>query len=679
MSPHLRALLGGALLACAPTLACAQSTEIIVTGTRTTLAAAQEDAATRPGGVDVVAAEEFEDRYAVSFRDTLAFVPGVIAQPRFGEEVRLSIRGSGLSNNAHLRGVEVLFDGVPINGADGFGDFQELDPLFASHFVVSRGANAFAVGSSTLGGAIELAALNARDGEETALLRAEAGGFESRRLHGRLGWVGERADVLVAATGQQQRGFRAQSEQSNGRLYLNAGWRWSARAETRFSLLGADINQEIPGALTLNQALSTPENANAANIARDYARNINSWRGIVRTTLDFGDNERLSFGAGYTDRHLHHPISIVLDQYVQEGLAFARWDGSATIGFAPVSYTIGARYRDGRTRQRTYASLLSPPGERRSLVGANVQSASGVDVFAEARVTPIANLDIITGVNLTDTARDYANDLAPATDDSAGFNGVSPKLGVLWRASPSVAFFANYSASFEPPTFSQLTQGGLADFYPIAAQEGRTLEIGARGRQGRVGWTISLYDARLENEFVSFVAIPGNPGTTRNAGDTVHRGVEAGLDARLIDDIASAALIARIVWTHNLFRFDADPTYGDNHLTAAPGDLARLELALAGEGWRVAPNVEWQSDDTFVDYANTLQSPGHTLWGVAASWDATDRLTLFLDARNLTDEAYVSMVSSIADATTPGANLTAFTPGDGRVIFLGARLRLSGQ
>lgn len=674
MSPRLRALFGGALLACAPAFAFAQSTEIIVTGKHTSLTTAQEDAAARPGGVNVIAAEEFEDRYAVSFRDTLAFVPGVIAQPRFGEEVRLSIRGSGLSNNAHLRGVEILFDGVPLNGADGFGDFQELDPLFASHFVVSRGANAFATGASTLGGAIELGALTARD-ENATSLRAEAGSFGSARIHGRFGWTGARADLLIAATGQQQDGFREQSEQSNGRLYLNGGWRWSDRAETRVSLLGNDLNQEIPGALTLAQALAAPEMANAANVARDYARDINSWRGIVRNTLTLGEDEHVAFGAGYTDRHLHHPISLVLDQYVQEGLAFARWDGSTEIAAAPIAYTIGARYRDGRTRQHTYASLLSPRGARGALMGANVQNAHGFDVFAEARITPIQTLDLIAGVNVTDTARDYANDLAPATDDAASFNGVSPKLGVLWRLTASVAFFANYSASYEPPNFSQLTQGGLADFYPIEAQEGRTLEIGTRGQVDRVAWDISLYDARLENEFVSFVAIPGNPGTTRNAGDTIHRGIEAGLDARLIDNIAGAALNARIVWTHNLFRFDGDPTYGDNHLAAAPGDLARLELAFAGEGWRVAPNVEWQSDDTFVDYANNLQSPGHTLWGIAASWDATERLTLFLDARNLTDEAYVSMVSSIANANAPGANLVAFTPGDGRGLFLGARLR----
>src|SRR3546814_325341 len=39
----------------------------------------------RPGGVDVVSADSFKDKVAVSLRDALAFSPGVYTQPRFGQ------------------------------------------------------------------------------------------------------------------------------------------------------------------------------------------------------------------------------------------------------------------------------------------------------------------------------------------------------------------------------------------------------------------------------------------------------------------------------------------------------------------------------------------------------------------------------------------------------------------
>ena len=55
-------------------------------------------------------------------------MPGVFAQPKWGDDTRLSIRGSSLSRNFHLRGVQLYMDGIPINTADGYGDFQEIDP-----------------------------------------------------------------------------------------------------------------------------------------------------------------------------------------------------------------------------------------------------------------------------------------------------------------------------------------------------------------------------------------------------------------------------------------------------------------------------------------------------------------------------------------------------------------------
>src|SRR3546814_7315090 len=61
-----------------------------------------------------------------------------------------------------MRGVSLLVDGIPINLADGSGDFQEIDPLMLSHLEVWRGANALRFGASGLGGAINAVTPSAR-------------------------------------------------------------------------------------------------------------------------------------------------------------------------------------------------------------------------------------------------------------------------------------------------------------------------------------------------------------------------------------------------------------------------------------------------------------------------------------------------------------------------------------
>ena len=79
---------------------------------------------------------------AATIKDVLDYVPGVFVQPKWGDDTRLSIRGSGLSRNFHLRGVQLYMDGIPINTADGFGDFQEIDPTAYRYVEVYKGANA---------------------------------------------------------------------------------------------------------------------------------------------------------------------------------------------------------------------------------------------------------------------------------------------------------------------------------------------------------------------------------------------------------------------------------------------------------------------------------------------------------------------------------------------------------
>ena len=117
-----------------------------------------------PGGVAIVPAEAYRNStVANTIKDILDYVPGVFAQPKWGDDTRLSIRGSGLSRNFHLRGVQLYMDGIPINTADGYGDFQEIDPTAYKYVEVWKGANALQFGANSLGGAINFVMPTGRD------------------------------------------------------------------------------------------------------------------------------------------------------------------------------------------------------------------------------------------------------------------------------------------------------------------------------------------------------------------------------------------------------------------------------------------------------------------------------------------------------------------------------------
>ena len=171
---------------------------IIVTGQRASSDAERRAAAT-PGGAAVITHQDYADKSLVSLRDTLAYTPGVYVQPRYGQEVRISIRGSGLSRGYHMRGLTLLQDGVPINLADDNGDFQELDPAFFDHLEVYRGANALRFGSGTLGGAINGVTPNGADAAGL-YLRAEGGSFGTARGLIAYGGATDTADYWAAVS-----------------------------------------------------------------------------------------------------------------------------------------------------------------------------------------------------------------------------------------------------------------------------------------------------------------------------------------------------------------------------------------------------------------------------------------------------------------------------------------------
>jgi iron complex outermembrane recepter protein len=97
---------------------------------------------------------EIQTRHVLDLPDALKDVPGVFTDTRYGQEVRLSIRGSSLTRFFHLRGIELLQDGIPVNLADGSGDFDQVDPLYFRSIEVFKGGNALLFGESTRGGAI---------------------------------------------------------------------------------------------------------------------------------------------------------------------------------------------------------------------------------------------------------------------------------------------------------------------------------------------------------------------------------------------------------------------------------------------------------------------------------------------------------------------------------------------
>ena len=212
-----------------------------------TVQQALRDIQQTPGGVAIVPAEAYKNStVANTIKDILDYVPGVFAQPKWGDDTRLSIRGSGLSRNFHLRGVQLYMDGIPINTADGYGDFQEIDPTAYKYVAVYKGANALQFGANALGGAINFVTPTGRDPFPNGV-SADLGGFGFRRLQANAGGANGPWDGFITASTQAAEGFRDHSFGQATRVSGNVGYQFSPDFETRFYLNANEVRQRIPG------------------------------------------------------------------------------------------------------------------------------------------------------------------------------------------------------------------------------------------------------------------------------------------------------------------------------------------------------------------------------------------------------------------------------------------------
>ena len=619
------------------------------------------------GGVALVDVEDFADEYSMNLQDTLAYVPGVYAQKRFGEEVRISIRGSGLSRGFHMRGLQLLQDGIPFNLADGAADFQEADTLSFQRLEVYKGGNALQYGGTTLGGSVNM--ISKTGASDTGnQFRSEIGTNDTFRLNAKSGQVYDWGDSFINMTGTSAEGFREHSAQENLKLNSNLGIKLSDNAETRFYLSDNIIIQELPGSVSRFNALNNPKMADSSAISADQHRDIRSTRISNKTTVTLDNGDEMNVGAFLNAKNLFHPITPfvgIIDQQSYDYGLFAERSGSYDMGDNFNLYRTGITTQIGNTEALVFQNV---GGSRGTKTADAEQTASNIVMYGENNFYITPEIALVAGAQLSLAQRDVEDNLTAAESDSKSYGSFNPKFGVLYEPTENLQYFANISKSYEAPTFSELTQSGNpAGFIDVKAQSAWTAEIGTRGESGKLAWDASIYRAWVNNELLQFTTGAGIPASTFNANNTIHQGLELGFDVAL-----TKAITWKNAYTYSDFFFQNNSQFGNNTIAGQPPHFVQTELRYNdSDGWFIAPNIEWSSRAD-VDFSNELESPSFVLFGATAGVDITEEVSVYFDARNLLDKNYISTFSTITDKDLVSNNV--FYAGDGRAVFAGLKV-----
>jgi iron complex outermembrane receptor protein len=649
---------------------------------------AREELQRTPGAVDLITEEQIREGRAANLKDVLDFTPGVLIRPRFGsDESQISIRGSGLRNNFHLRGLNILIDGFPYGNADGFSDFEALELLTTKRIEVYRGASALRFGGNTLGGAINLIS---KTGLDAGLfeLRSEAGSFGYFKNYIGTGQVHGPLDVYVGLSDTELEGFRDHAEQNRRRAYGTFGYRLEGGTTLRFDLSYTRSGERLPGALTQQELDRDPTQADPAFYATRSGRFYDYVRGAFTARTPLATDQALEWSTQLNYQDLDHPLPFaIIDDTTYSWSSELRWILSTPLAGHGNRLTLGAQYFGTRQNDAHFTQIAGNRGNRGPQIQDRINSAANYALYGEDQLDLTPALTLVAGARGQYAVRSVRDRFGTDDSDLVDYWSLSPKVGAVWTVGPTVQVYANASHAYEPPLLLELTApgqipGNLGD---LEAQKAWQFELGTRGSWGtRLGWDVAVYDIELRDEIqnVNVQPFPGAPFTIprfRNVDRSRHTGAEVGFTLLLVDDLARRLglgptgdeLRLRAAYTWSRFKFVDDDTFGDNDLPGAPEHFIRAEVRYDHRsGFWIAPGVEVVPHGYYVTSENDARTQAYTLFNVRAGYDYKPwKLGVFFEARNLADATYASSV--VVDA----ADTRFFEPGDGRAFYGGLEWR----
>ncbi len=631
------------------------------------------------GAVSVVDKVDLQNNFAINVKDIFDYAPGVLAQVKTGQEARLSIRGSGLSRNFHLRGINLYQDGVPINLADGSADFQDIDPLAFDHIEIFKGASGFHLGSATLGGAINFVSPTGYN-SNTLKIRAEADSFGTYRGHISSGMVKGNFDYYSSLSTMKSDGFRKQNNQAEAKFYSNFGYRINKNIENRTFLTLVNSNLEMAGALTKTQMRENPKQANIANINNKQERNFNQIR-IANKTSFVDENIIYNFGFFFNLKDLDHPIFQVVDQKTYNFGIFGDGKINHKLFDYKNEFNFGLNINNGLTNAKRF---INQGGSATNMTQKGDEESKNLIFFAENKLQLTPKFSLILASQFLNANRSFKDRFLGDGNQSGDrqYFGISPKIGGVYNLDKYTEIFSNFSGSYEPPTFTELRQtmaSGLAD---IKAQKSYNFEIGTRRNDRDVNFDLAFYHSILRDELMLYTIAP-NLTQAVNANKTIHQGIEAGFDCviakniiKKIDDknLFGDKLDWRMVYNFNDFHFKNDKIYGNNIIAGAPKHYVRAELKYENNsGFYLTPNFECVPFGFFVDSKNSVKTPNYAVWSVNSGFNFNKNLGIYLDLKNIFDKKYSPTIDVLSAVNNNDPSI--YYPANFRQIITGIKLQ----
>jgi len=681
--------------------------EITVTATRT-----EREVDAVPNTVTQQGAQDSQQRGARDLKDLLAAELDVAVR---AAPARFTAAGSptGRAGNEgiSIRGLEgnqvlVMADGIRLPNAFSFGAFSSgrLDLVDADQLRsvdILRGPASAQFGSDGLAGAVNLTTLSPDDlliGGKTlaARVRLSASTVDDSfattaaiaQAHGDLKTLlmlthrqghetdnrGDNDALDSRRTRPDVMDISSNSLLAKAQLRVNAQHRLNATVEARERKQDTEVYsaRTAPASTAATRVLDLDGRDKAqrqrASLEHQFEDLNGTWLQQARTTVYAQTSKTRQYA--FEDRNTTDRIR---DGFYKEALLGLSTQGQTQLGGAlpqRLSYGLDlsrstiSGLRDGTVPPAGETLPSKPfPDTRYTLGGAFVQGE--IDS---------GSLTLIPGLRfdhykLQPSATGYTGPIVRLSD-----RALTPRLGLIWRATPTVAPYAQLAGGFRAPTpdqvnngFANPVQGYSSIGNPnLKAEKASSLELGLRAQTGALRWHLAAYDNHYRN-FIKQELVSGGFATR----DAVYQYIN-------LNQAHIYGAEARVQWQASTqLRVDAGLAYSHGTTKAAgvetPLDAvlplrANLRLRYESGPWTahaLLTRMNGKARSQVAD-ATWFVPPGATTLDLGLGWKVNPQFELQANVKNLSNAKYwqwsdvrgLLASSTVLDASTaPGRSV----------------------
>jgi outer membrane receptor protein involved in Fe transport len=645
-----------------------------------------------PAAISQITAKDIEDKHATFIGQLLNQTPGVLMNDLGNEQHMMSIRQPITTAAVY----QYLEDGISIRpvGVFNHNALYEVNLAGVDNIEILRGPASSLYGSNAIGGTVNFIT-KAPTLTPTADIGISASSEGYRRLDVGASNTfdteyGEHGLRLSAYASDRGDSWQDHAESNKQSVTLRHDWRISDATQIKNIFSYNHLEADMTGSL----------NVDDYNKRSGYSYQTFTYRAVDSTRLSsqinhkWSDQQQTQATLYYRDNTTEQNPSYNIRTDIRNGTPTGTYTGQITenafqsyglnvqhsVDLDQVKWVVGAMADHSPNQAKTNdievfrdpTSLVYTGYQQRQLLRNFNVDVNNQAIYGQANWQVLPNLNLVGGARYDWISYDFDNQLTPsrvtgAPDEKRNFKKASPQLGMVWNLTPKMDVYSNWSQGFVPPEVSSLYGANLVT-PDLDAATFNNIDAGLRFKllDDRLDGEITVYRLQGKDEVISYTKAD-NTREPRNAGKTLHQGIEIGGTWKISDAYDQRVKVSGSIAQHEYEEFQPSPVlnYSGNTMPSSPKSFGTIEyqikpipeLLLSAEG--VYVGSYWIND------ANTEKYNGHTLLNLRANY-RNNGYEVFGQILNATDVHY-------AESTSFSNNQVSYTPAAPRTYLLGLR------